>query len=148
MHKQARRAVVAGMAMVLAVAAMAHDGVQNPAVMARMDAMSEIGKATEILVKMAKGQRDFDAEGARQAAEDIAREAARTPALFAMPETDPKSEALPRIWEEPSDFSARATALEQVAAQASTQIMTQQDLGRAVAGIADTCKSCHRLYRE
>lgn len=128
-------------------AALAHQGVQNPAVKARMDAMSAIADNTRILGEMAKGARPFDATDARAAAAAIADHAGQTPDLFAAPEQDPKSEALPAIWTDFDDFTALSAAL-QVAAEKATGITTPEDLRPALAAIGGACKACHERYRE
>ncbi len=130
-----------------ASAALAHQGVQNPAVMARMEAMKTIGDNTKILGTMAKGELAFDAAKARAAAAEIAVQAGRTPGLFEAPETDPKSEALPVIWENYADFTAKSDALV-AAAKMAQGIRTPQDLTTALGAIGAACKACHSDYRE
>lgn len=131
----------------LASVALGHGGVTNPAVMARMEVMSTIGKNMKIIGQMAKGETAFDAETARTAAGTIADAASQTPGLFEAHETDPKSEALPVIWEDFEDFSAKATALETAARNAAASIETAKDLRPAMGGMGGTCKSCHSKYR-
>ncbi len=95
----------------VAGAALAHTGVRNQAVKARMHAMGIIGENTKVLGSMYKGQTAFDAAAARAAAGAIAQQAARIPTLFAAPEDDPKSEALPAIWTSFDDFTEKAQKL-------------------------------------
>ncbi|NNF90114.1 MAG: cytochrome c, partial [Boseongicola sp.] len=45
--------------LLVASAALAHQGVKNPAVKARMDVMSAIGDNTKLLGRMAKGEVAF-----------------------------------------------------------------------------------------
>ena len=135
-------------ALVMASAALAHSGVKNAAVKARMDAMSEIGRNTKVIGQMAKGQDTFDAAIVRTAAATIAQYAAQVPALFEANETDPKSEALPAIWDNYDDFVLKAEALEQVALKLSSTDPTLGDLGKAMAALGGTCKACHALYRQ
>ena len=78
---------------IAATGALAHQGVKNPAVKARMDSMSAIGKSMKVLGGMAKGESSFDAMAVQAAVASIAEQAARTPALFEANETDPKSES-------------------------------------------------------
>lgn len=132
----------------LATAAIAHQGVKNPAVKARMDAMGVIGANTKVLGKMVKGAARFDAAKARAAAAAIAEHAATAPALFEDPEDDPKSEAMPAIWDNFADFTNKATALQTAAENAADRIATPQDLRTALGEIGATCKSCHAIYRE
>ena len=132
----------------LATAALAHTGVQNPAVMARMDVMSAIGDSMKVLGTMAKGEAAFDADRAKEASLAIARHAAETPALFKAPEDDPMSEALPKIWETFDDFTAKSEALEAIAMELSGSMTTLDDVRTGVAKLGAACKACHADYRE
>lgn len=132
---------------VATTAALAHSGVQNPAVKARMDGMSAIGKNTKVLGSMAKGEVAFDAQSAREAANLIAHHAAQIPDLFEQQASDPKSEALPTIWQSYTDFLVKADALEVAASAAASGISTESDLRPALAAIGGSCKSCHKIYR-
>ncbi|MGV6850215.1 MAG: c-type cytochrome [Marinibacterium sp.] len=134
--------------LIAATAALAHSGVKNPAVKARMAAMSAIGDATKILGQMAKGQTAFDAATARAAAQTIAEHAATTPDLFEAPETDPKSEALPVIWTKYEDFTAKALELHKVAEGLAETIQTPEDLRAGLGQLGGACKSCHSVYRQ
>ncbi len=134
-------------ALVAATVALAHEGVTNSAVLARMEAMSAIQDSAEVLGAMAKGERPFEAAAAREAARAIARHAAETPALFAAREMDPESEARPVIWEDFADFEARSRDLE-AAAEAAAGIAGRSELRPALARIGQACKSCHEAYRE
>lgn len=131
-----------------AVSAVAHTGVQNPAVLARMDGMKSIGDAMKVLGLMAKGSTDFDATAAQEAAAAIARHAAKTPALFETREQDPKSEALDSIWQNFADFTDKSGALETAAKAARKDLTSAEALIPAVTRIGATCKSCHELYRK
>lgn len=140
--------LVAGAAALFATSAMAHKGVKNPAVKARMDSMAAIAANTKILGQMAKGVAPFDAAAAQKAAAGIADGAAKTPALFEAQETDPMSEALPAIWTNFPDFAGKAAALEGTARAASMRIETPEDLRAALGGIGQACKACHADYRK
>ena len=135
-------------AVLVAGIAAAHNGVQNAAVMARMNAMSGIGAGMKILGQMAKGETPFDIQIARTAASSIAGHAAKTPELFKPEETDPKSEALPSIWLNFSDFAAKAKELEVTANKLSESISSMDDLQPAMGALGASCKSCHSDYRQ
>ncbi|WP_136439509.1 c-type cytochrome [Pacificoceanicola onchidii] len=128
--------------------ALAHGGVTNPAVMARMEAMKSTGDAMKVLGTMAKGARAFDAAEARAAAADVARFAAQTPALFEAPEDDPKAEALPAIWERFEDFTAKAQETEALALALSRSLQTEDDLKAGLMQLGASCKACHSEYRK
>lgn len=142
------RGVLIGVMVALAGTALAHSGVQNAAVKARMHAMNQIGADTKVLGQMAKGETGFDAAAARAAAARIAQHAGQTPALFEAREDDPKSEARPEIWADYADFTARAHDLERVAGDLSRQIAAPADLRAAIPMLAGACKACHSKYRE
>jgi len=143
-----RPVLIAAFVLCGATVALAHSGVQNQAVLERMDAMKAIGDATKTLGRMAKGDMAFDAKAARKAARNIATHAAETPALFEAQEMDPKSEARNAIWEDFDDFAAQAEALEKLAADLSAGIETRDDLRAGMGKLASSCKSCHEEYRE
>ena len=135
-------ALAGGMA---ASMALAHSGVQNPAVMARMQAMGDIGDATKVLGQMVKGEADFDSDIVQAALQTIVQQAQRVPALFEAAEDDPKSEALPAIWDRFDDFTALS---QDMATAASVDVTSMDDLRGAMAQIGGTCKACHTKYRE
>ncbi len=143
-----RKSLALGLLLATATAALAHQGVQNPAVQARMDGMSAIAKNMKILGQMSKGATEFDAALARSAAAAIAEHAAATPGLFEANETDPKSEARPEIWSNFEDFATKATELETIAIGFSTSINDPTDLNAAMGALGANCKSCHSVYRE
>lgn len=133
--------------MLVATAALAHSGVKNATVKARMDAMSGIAAEMKTLGLMAKGTSAFNANQAKAAAAAIASHAANTPELFRAEEDDPKSEATPAIWTNFEDFTTKAGALEDIAGNLSMSISSSADLGPAMKSLGDTCKACHKDYR-
>ena len=126
---------------------LAHGGVQNPAVLERMQGMSRIADEMKILGGMAKGAEAFEASVARSALGRIADQAARIAPLFETEETDPKTEARPEIWLDYADFTARAQTLEDTARDLSTDLDSAEDLSAAMQALGRDCKSCHALYR-
>lgn len=128
-------------------AAVAHEGVKNPAVMARMDGMSTIGAETKILGQMAKGEKPFDAAAAQAASAKIAAEAARIEALFKAQEDDPMSESLPAVWTDFPNFVAKAKTLQEAALKAS-DVTTKDALEPSLREIGATCSACHKVYRK
>ncbi|MEM8741112.1 MAG: cytochrome c [Pseudomonadota bacterium] len=142
------RLSISALALLLASAALAHQGVTNPAVLARMNGMSTIAEEMEVLGRMAKGAAPFDAPAARQALRAIAAEAEEIPALFAAPETDPKSEALPEIWTQYDDFTVKARALTTLAEDLAQTVSMSEDLPAAMRQLGDNCSACHKPYRK
>lgn len=131
-----------------ATAVTAHEGVKNPAVMARMQGMKEVAADVKVLGDMAKGQATFDQAAARAAAASIAQHAAEAPGLFKAREDDPKSEALPTVWERFDDFTAKSLELETIAIGLSTSITSADDLRPALQKLGANCTACHEVYRK
>lgn len=128
--------------------ALAHQGVTNPAVMARMNGMSLIGDNVKVLGSMAKGQIAFDANAAQLAAQEVARHSGESIALFAPRESDPKSEARADIWDNFDDFSAKALALQTLASDLAGTIASVEDVRDAMQPLGKACAACHKVYRE
>ena len=126
----------------------AHEGVQNPTVMARMMNMSDMAESMEVVVNMVRGQSAFDADLALEALVQLTAHAEATNELFIDPATDPKSEALPAIWDNYADFTARAQATQDSAQAAQRALSSLETLAPAVQAIGATCAGCHDLYRE
>lgn len=129
----------------IAGAALAHSGVQNPAVKARMDLMGDIKEATGVLGGMAKGAIPFDAAKAEAARVALYEAAVKVPASFEAPEMDPKSEAVPAIWEKWDDFTAKSDLLVEAAAGVATDSI--DDLRAGLMQIGQSCGACHKSYR-
>lgn len=123
----------------------AKEGVQNPAVKARMDAMATIAANTKALGQMAGGAAPFDAAKAAEYAAALSATAATAADLFVAPETDPVSDARPEIWTNWADFSAKADAL--AAAAQALDTASVETLAAGMPAVAGSCKSCHSQYR-
>lgn len=126
-------------------AALAHGGVKNEAVMARMNLMTEIKEVMAVLGEMAKGKTPFDAQQANRASAALASHAAKMPALFETPASDPKSEARPDIWLDWPDFVAKASDMEKAATGLDTQSLDRLRAG--IGALGGSCSACHKIYR-
>ena len=140
-------AAVALTATVFSTGAFAHDHVKNPTVKARMMAMEAIGESMKTLAGMAKGEMAFDADKASAAMGLIAATSATAAPLFEPNETDPKSEALPAIWENWDDFGKKMDTLA-MASKANITIADAGALGAALGQVGGACKACHSDYRK
>lgn len=126
-------------------AALAHGGVKNAEVMARMNLMGEIKENVGILGKMAKGSVAFNADRAEAAKGALIDAAVQIPAAFENPANDPKSEALPTIWEDWEDFSAQAAGMAKSVASVDVSSLAGVQTGMKVIG--QSCSGCHKDYR-
>lgn len=129
----------------IAGAALAHQGVKDPDVKKRMDLMGGIGAQMGVLVDMAKEKTEFDATDANAAKEKLATLATAIPDAFRKPATDPKSEARPAIWEDFADFTAKSDAM--AAALATVDASDLAGVRAAVPLIGQTCGACHQAYK-
>ena len=131
-----------------AVMAVAHTGVENPAVMERMQNMKAMADQMEVLVPMARGAVDFEPHRISEALDALQALASEVPALFHSPEMDPQSEALPNIWENLDDFTAHAADLREVSRAAAVSPVTDsRELLQVVREIGSSCSGCHENYR-
>lgn len=140
-----RIAFAAVMSFGLATTVLAHGGVKDETVMARMGLMTDIKQAIGVLGDMAQDKRAFDAGQASAARAALVGHAGKIPAAFKVPATDPKSESRPDIWLEWSGFVAKATAMEQAAKALDVQSLDHLRAGMGALG--DTCSGCHKPYR-
>lgn len=140
------QALAALTAVTTAGAVLAHGGVENETVLARMDGMKTLSTQLKTLGSMAKGQTEFDASAAQAALARLADGAARIPDHFEEEVIVPESEALPAIWENWEDFTAKASALRQ--RSDALNVSRPGDLGPALRELGGACKACHADYRE
>lgn len=140
-----RLVMFAVMGLAAAGAALGHQGVTNPVVMARMNVMSGVADQTKVLGQMVKGAAEFDAAQAAAAREALIAHARAVPEAFAKPETDPKSEALPAIWDQPEKFAAANDAF--IAAAEGLDVSSAQALAASFGALGASCSGCHRDYR-
>lgn len=132
-------------ALFLATALLAHQGVQNPGVMARMNAMLAVGKGTDVLKDMAGAKRPFDTDIARAAKVAILDHLRQSEALFQEPHTDPKTEALPAIWEDFRGFKRALRASEKSVRK--LDLNSLETLRATLPAAGQGCSDCHKLYR-
>ena len=129
----------------LATAAVAHDGVSDPTVKARMMLMEEIRLNMGAIGGMAKGKIPFDATQAERAKAKLSAAAAGIPAAFEVQAEDPKSEALPAIWSNWDDFTAKSVAMETAVSGLDTSSL--ENLRAGLGPIGRSCGGCHKSYR-
>ena len=126
---------------------MAHSGVENKAVMARMMAMKEIAASMKYIGKVRRGTEQFNVQELKENLEIIRYNASVTPQLFEIYAVDPLSEAATEIWETFDDFKNRAKVLESTAERLVNSVENKEQLNEALKSLGSTCKSCHSKYR-
>ena len=128
-----------------ATTALAHTGVKDPNVIARMQGMKSMGQHTAILGDMAKGKTAFDAAAAQAALESLLNETSRVPVLFETAARDPKDEARAKIWTNWADFMSKNKNLSAVLTKAD--ITGPDQLRQSLRDIGRACQACHEEYR-
>ena len=83
-------------------------------------------------------------------ADAIAALGEEIPALFPAGSGTGKTEALPKIWEEPAKFSETANAAKDATAKLAAAVKAgdKAGIGAAAKSLGEACKSCHDRYRK
>ena len=127
---------------------LAHSGVLNKDVAARMTLMSSMGRNMGVLGKMLQKKAPFDQGKAVEAINSIEQLAVETPTVFEKRVLDPKSEAKELIWEDFKSFTKISTGLATRAKQLSSSMKSFDDLRPALINLSQSCKECHSKFRE
>ena len=127
---------------------LAHSGVLNKDVAARMTLMSSMGRNMGVLGKMLQKKAPFDQGRAVEAINNIEQLAVETPTVFENKVLDPKSEAKVLIWEEFKSFTKISTGLAASAKQLPNSMKSFDDLRPALITLSKSCKGCHSRFRE
>ena len=127
---------------------LAHSGVLNKDVAARMTLMSSMGRNMGVLGKMLQKKAPFDRGKAVEAINNIEQLAVETPTVFEKKVLDPKSEAKDLIWEEFETFTKISNGLATSAKQLSSSMKSFDDLRPALITLSQSCKECHSRFRE
>lgn len=141
---------IAGAATIaLGTMAFAQDEDKDPAVTARQAHMQLYSHNLGILGGMAQEKIPYDADLAGIAAANLAAIAALDETTYWPEGTAEGTKALPAIWENMDDFSAKqdgmTTAAAAMADVASTDLASLQG---AIRDLGGACTACHREYRE
>ena len=127
---------------------LAHNGVLNKDVAARMTLMSSMGRNMGVLGKMLRKKASFDQVKATEAINNIEQLANETPKVFEKRVLDPKSEAKELIWEEFETFTKISNGLATNAKQLSSSMKSFDDLRPSLITLSQSCKECHSRFRE
>lgn len=117
----------------------------------RMDAMTAMGDAMEIMGDMVKGKRQLNVEAFVEGAEIISKHSAEITELFPKGSGGGKSEALPNLWQEWDQFEAIAKRAQREADQLNRLAVSgnnNRDLKMQFIKLGKSCKSCHTDYRK
>ena len=140
-----KKITIAIVAMVLSGAAIHAHSVENPVVQKRMDLMKEIKSAIGVLGGMAKGTIAFDVVAATAAQTTLIEQSELVATTFEANETDPKSEALPSIWENWDTFVEMADDL--TFAAEGLEVTSLDGVRGGLGNIGASCGACHKKFR-
>ena len=126
----------------------AHSGVKDKNVKERMMLMKEMANNTKTIGQMLKGKTPFDANEVKLALERLSSLSLKTPKVFKINASDPKSEARPAIWDEFDEFTRLSKDLAETSILLAGSIDSIDDLRPALRGVSSGCKACHSRYRE
>jgi cytochrome c556 len=149
--KSGLRALMAAGAMFTAGAAMAAGLTGAAAQKDREDHMKEMGKAAKAIAEQLKAG-TADAGVVKPAADKIFADSKILPSWFPKgsgTEVAPKSRALPVIWTDPQDFSAKAHDFA-VAAANLDAVSGSGDVakvGPAMKAVGASCHACHEKFQ-
>ena len=128
--------------------AFAHSGVKDKNVKERMMVMKAMADNTKIIGQMLKGKTSFDENEAKLALERLSSLSLKTPKVFEVNATDPKSEAKSNIWDEFDEFTKLSQDLAEATEVLAVSVGTINDLRPALKRVSSGCKACHNKYRE
>jgi cytochrome c556 len=138
-------AAAAGIGLSVIVAASAA-GAGNP-VEERQATMKLIGQSVKEASAYVTGKEAWDATKVKAVMGGIAANAKKAHGLFPKgSDKDPKSEALPKIWENRADFDKKLDDLANAATTAGKSASVDE-LKTSFKALGGTCKSCHDEYR-
>ena len=140
-----KKLAIITVAIAMSGAAIHAHSVENPSVQKRMDVMKEIKGAMGVLGGMAKGAIAFDATAAGAAQNTLVEQSGMVAATFEANETDPKSEALPAIWENWDTFVEMAEDL--TFAAEGLDASSLDGVRSGLGNIGASCGACHKKFR-
>ena len=138
---------VVGAAAAAVVVASTAGAAGNP-VEERQATMKQMGQMMKEVGPFVSGATPYDAAKVKAAMTTLATSADKLHKLYPPSSKDaPKTEALPKIWENKADFDKRLSELSKLAgdAQKATSSETFKPSFMAIGG---ACKSCHDNYRK
>jgi cytochrome c556 len=139
------RTVLAVSAIAIGITAVA---AQSDPIAQRRELMKGIGGQTKTGAAMAKGEAAYDQAKAQAIFASYSDAAAKAPNLFPdNSKTGGDTAALPAIWENKADFTARFTKLGEDAKAAASAVKDGDSFKTTFAAITKNCGGCHEKYR-
>ena len=121
---------------------------QSDPVQERKALMKANGVQERIAIDMVQTKRPFDLEEAKKALATFAEAGEKAPALFPDESKDGDTAALPAVWENKADFTARFAKLASVSKAAVGAITDLDSFKVQLTEVRQNCIGCHRTYRK
>jgi cytochrome c556 len=139
------RSVLAVAAIAIGVTAVA---AQSDPIAARKALMKNVGAVTKTGGQMAKGEVPYDQTKAQEAFTTYVDAAGKMPSLFPdTSKTGGETAALPAIWSNKDDFSAKFAKFGADAKAAQSSVKDLDSFKAAFGGVTKNCGGCHETYR-
>jgi cytochrome c556 len=122
---------------------------QSDVVKQRQDLMKQMGAQTRTIGGMLRGQEAFDLAKVQASLKVFSDNSEKVGSLF--PENskdDPKTEALPVIWQNKDKFESSRTKLHQDAQTAMTTIKDETTFKAEMPKVLQNCGNCHNEFRK
>jgi cytochrome c556 len=121
---------------------------QSNPVEQRKSLMKANGGQERIALDMVQAKRPFDLEQAKKALAAFAEAGEKAPALFPDDSQAGDTAALPAVWENKADFTARFAKLASVSKAAIEAIQDLDSFKVQLTEVRQNCIGCHRTYRK
>ena len=122
--------------------ALAKEEAKDPVVHARIALMQSLKGDMGSLSDMAEGKAPFDAAQAEAAIAALRDSADKVETAFRAHADDPVSNALPDIWNSPSEFRQKTNRLLK-----ATSDLDAGDLADTLPALGAACKDCHGRFK-
>jgi len=121
---------------------------QSNPVEQRKALMKTNGVQERIVIEMAQAKRPFDVEEVKKALATFAEAGEKAPALFPDDSKAGDTAALPAVWENKADFTARFAKLASDSKAAIEAIKDFDSFKVQLTEVRQNCIGCHRTYRK
>ena len=139
-----KQIAVAALLMGIGIAGVA---AQVDAIKARQALMKGNDAGGRLLSQMARGRVPFDAAKADAAFAQFADTAAKLPGLFPDNSKNGDTKASSKIWQNKSDFDAKAAEFARVVAENRPKVKTLDGVKATLPAVGKACDNCHDQYR-
>ena len=139
------RSILAVTALAVGVTAVVAQG--DP-IAQRRAAMKAVGDQNRVATEMIEGKTPFNADAAKKVLATFNDSASKLPNLFPDNSKTGDTNALPAIWENKADFTAKAAKFASDAKAAEGKVTNIDTFKTEMAEVRKNCGGCHQTYRK